>query len=94
MKITKQNYREMEITIASIKGGGAVDGAYEHLAKLAQAQPLQGTDPHVIEAARIFGVKEKDVTPDQRRQAKAYMLGRYYGMGSRKVTGMLKGGKS
>lgn len=38
-------------------------------------------DVHTGTAARVFGVKEADVTPDMRRKAKAINFGILYGMG-------------
>jgi DNA polymerase-1 len=47
-------------------------------------------DVHTGTAARVFGVKEKDVTPDMRRKAKAINFGILYGMG---VTALKEGMK-
>lgn len=41
----------------------------------------QGIDVHTGTAARVFGVKESDVTSDMRRKAKAINFGILYGMG-------------
>lgn len=41
----------------------------------------KGIDVHTGTAARVFGVKEDDVTPDMRRKAKAINFGILYGMG-------------
>lgn len=41
----------------------------------------RGEDFHRATAAFVFGVKPKDVTPDQRRQAKEVNFGILYGMG-------------
>lgn len=40
-----------------------------------------GEDVHAAVAAEVFGTKEKDVTPNQRRQAKVINFGVLYGMG-------------
>lgn len=45
-------------------------------------------DVHTGTAARVFGVKEEDVTPDMRRKAKAINFGILYGMG---VTSLKEG---
>lgn len=45
-------------------------------------------DVHTGTAARVFGVSEKDVTPDMRRKAKAINFGILYGMG---VTALKEG---
>lgn len=37
-------------------------------------------DPHAELAARVFGVAVEDVTPEQRRAAKAMTFGHIYGM--------------
>lgn len=55
------------------------------MAHLSQDQALldafaQGRDIHRATAAEVFGVKLDDVTPDQRRSAKAVNFGLIYGM--------------
>ncbi|MBL7086296.1 MAG: DNA polymerase I, partial [Candidatus Cloacimonetes bacterium] len=42
----------------------------------------KGGDVHAQTAALVFGVKENEVTPNQRRQAKVINFGIMYGMGS------------
>lgn len=56
------------------------------LAQLAQEPVLQkafaeGVDIHIQTACALFGVDEKGVTPDMRRQAKTVNFGVIYGMG-------------
>ncbi len=41
----------------------------------------EGKDIHSAVAMKVFGVKEKDVTPDMRRRAKVINFGILYGMG-------------
>lgn len=65
-----------------------------------RAAAILSNDPHLVEifennidvhtgtAARVFGVKEKDVTPEMRRKAKAINFGILYGMG---VTALKEG---
>jgi DNA polymerase-1 len=48
----------------------------------------KGIDVHTGTAARVFGVKEENVTPDMRRKAKAINFGILYGMG---VTALKEG---
>ncbi len=48
----------------------------------------KGIDVHTGTAARVFRVKEEDVTPDMRRKAKAINFGILYGMG---VTSLKEG---
>ncbi len=48
----------------------------------------KGIDVHTGTAARVFGVDEKDVTPEMRRKAKAINFGILYGMG---VTALKEG---
>ena len=48
----------------------------------------KGIDAHTGTAARVFGVSEKDVTPDMRRKAKTINFGILYGMG---VTALKEG---
>lgn len=48
----------------------------------------QGIDVHAGTAARVFGVKESEVTSDMRRKAKAINFGILYGMG---VTSLKEG---
>lgn len=56
----------------------------EHLVEIFE----KGIDVHTGTAARVFGVEEKDVTPDMRRKAKAINFGILYGMG---VTALKEG---
>ena len=44
-----------------------------------------GLDIHTATAAKIFGVDESEVTPDQRSQAKAINFGLIYGMGPQRL---------
>jgi DNA polymerase-1 len=65
-----------------------------------RAAAILSKDPHLVDifeknidvhtgtAARVFGVKEKDVTSDMRRKAKAINFGILYGMG---VTSLKEG---
>lgn len=67
-----------------------------------RAAAMLSADPHLVEifannidvhtgtAARVFNVKESDVTPDMRRKAKAINFGILYGMG---VTALKEGMK-
>ncbi len=67
-----------------------------------RAAAMLSNDPHLVEifannidvhtgtAARVFNVKEEDVTPDMRRKAKAINFGILYGMG---VTALKEGMK-
>ncbi len=67
-----------------------------------RAAAMLSGDPHLVEifannidvhtgtAARVFNVKEEDVTPDMRRKAKAINFGILYGMG---VTALKEGMK-
>lgn len=56
----------------------------EHLVEIFK----QGIDVHTGTAARVFKVKEADVTPEMRRKAKAINFGILYGMG---VTALKEG---
>jgi len=83
MEITKQNYAEMGVKLLG-------PNPYKQLARNLGLPPANEPDLYVVEASKIFGVPYSKVTLAQRRQAKAYNLGRHYGMGSRKITNKLK----
>ena len=73
------------------KGKSLLSADYSHVelraaAVLSKDEKLlavfkEGKDPHAAVASRVFGVSEKEVTPDMRRQAKVINFGILYGMG-------------
>ncbi|MCH8048612.1 hypothetical protein IIC44_00750 [Patescibacteria group bacterium] len=67
------DYSQVELRIAS------------HIAGEEKMQEIffQGRDIHQETAAKVFGVKNKDVTPQMRFRAKALNFGILYGMGAR-----------
>lgn len=69
-KLLSIDYSQMELRIAA------------HLSKDANLKRIfeQGLDIHSQTAAEIFKVKEKDVTPEQRRHAKTINFGILYGL--------------
>lgn len=72
------DYAQIDLRAAAILSGD------KHLVEIFE----KGIDVHTGTAARVFGVKEKDVTPDMRRKAKAINFGILYGMG---VTALKEG---
>jgi DNA polymerase-1 len=65
------DYSQIELRLAALLSGD------EKLADIFRA----GLDVHAAVAARVFGVKEEDVTKEQRRRAKVINFGILYGMG-------------
>lgn len=65
------DYSQIELRIAAFLSGD------EALAEVFR----QGRDVHASVAARVFHVKEEDVTPEMRRRAKVINFGILYGMG-------------
>jgi DNA polymerase-1 len=74
------DYSQIDLRAAAILSGD------KNLVEIFQSK----TDVHAATAARVFGVEEKDVTPDMRRKAKAINFGILYGMG---VTALKEGMK-
>lgn len=72
------DYAQIDLRAAAILSGD------ENLVEIFK----NGIDVHTGTAARVFGVKEKDVTSDMRRKAKAINFGILYGMG---VTALKEG---
>lgn len=72
-ELVSLDYSQVELRIAS------------HIAKEERMQEvfLQGRDIHRETAARVFGVKESNVTEEMRFRAKALNFGILYGMGVR-----------
>jgi len=69
MKLIAADYSQIELrVVACMAKDTAMIEAFE-----------QGEDIHSRTAAEIFNVKQKDVTPDQRRKAKAVNFGIVYG---------------
>lgn len=69
------DYSQIELRlVADISQDEAFIGAFKN-----------GADIHTFTAARVFGVKESEVTADQRRSAKAINFGILYGMGARSL---------
>ena len=67
------DYSSMELRAAAhISGDGAMADAFK-----------RGLDLHRITAARMSGKKTEDVTPEERRAAKAVNFGSAYGLGAR-----------
>jgi len=65
------DYSQIELRIAAIL---SEDVAMTEIFK-------RGEDVHAGVAARVFGVKQEEVTPDMRRKAKVINFGILYGMG-------------
>ena len=72
------DYAQIDLRAAAILSGD------KHLVEIFE----KGIDVHTGTAARVFGVQEKEVTPDMRRKAKAINFGILYGMG---VTALKEG---
>jgi DNA polymerase-1 len=72
------DYAQVDLRAAAILSGDV------HLVEIFE----NGIDVHTGTAARVFGVKEDDVTSDMRRKAKAINFGILYGMG---VTALKEG---
>lgn len=72
------DYAQIDLRAAAILSGD------ENLVEIFK----KGVDVHTGTAARVFGVKEEDVTSDMRRKAKAINFGILYGMG---VTALKEG---
>jgi DNA polymerase-1 len=72
------DYAQIDLRAAAILSGD------KHLVEIFE----NNIDVHTGTAARVFGVAEKDVTPDMRRKAKAINFGILYGMG---VTALKEG---
>ncbi len=72
------DYAQIDLRAAAILSGD------ENLVEIFK----KGIDVHTGTAARVFGVKEEDVTSDMRRKAKAINFGILYGMG---VTALKEG---
>ena len=72
------DYAQIDLRAAAILSGD------KHLVEIFE----NNIDVHTGTAARVFGVKEDDVTPDMRRKAKAINFGILYGMG---VTALKEG---
>jgi len=72
------DYAQIDLRAAAILSGD------KHLVEIFE----NNIDVHTGTAARVFGVKEEDVTPDMRRKAKAINFGILYGMG---VTALKEG---
>lgn len=72
------DYAQIDLRAAAILSGD------EHLVEIFKNK----IDVHTGTAARVFGVKEEDVTSDMRRKAKAINFGILYGMG---VTALKEG---
>jgi DNA polymerase-1 len=72
------DYAQIDLRAAAILSGD------QHLVEIFK----NGIDVHTGTAARVFGVKEQDVTTDMRRKAKAINFGILYGMG---VTALKEG---
>jgi DNA polymerase-1 len=72
------DYAQIDLRAAAILSGD------ENLVEIFK----KGIDVHTGTAARVFGVDEKDVTPEMRRKAKAINFGILYGMG---VTALKEG---
>lgn len=72
------DYAQIDLRAAAILSGD------KHLVEIFE----KGIDVHTGTAARVFGVKEDEVTPDMRRKAKAINFGILYGMG---VTALKEG---
>lgn len=72
------DYAQIDLRAAAILSGD------KHLVEIFE----NGIDVHTGTAARVFGVKEEDVTSDMRRKAKAINFGILYGMG---VTALKEG---
>jgi DNA polymerase-1 len=72
------DYAQIDLRAAAILSGD------RHLVEIFE----NNIDVHTGTAARVFGVAEKDVTPDMRRKAKAINFGILYGMG---VTALKEG---
>lgn len=69
-KILAADYSQIELRImAHLSGDAGLVSAF-----------LEGADVHRATAAEVFGVAQQDVTPDQRRSAKAINFGLIYGM--------------
>lgn len=65
------DYAQIDLRAAAILSGD------ENLVEIFK----NNIDVHTGTAARVFGVKEEDVTPEMRRKAKAINFGILYGMG-------------
>ncbi|HUW56606.1 MAG TPA: DNA polymerase I [Planctomycetota bacterium] len=64
------DYSQVELRIlAHFTGDPALVGAFKH-----------GQDIHAFVASQIYGIKQKDVTPQMRRQAKTVNFGIMYGL--------------
>jgi DNA polymerase-1 len=74
------DYAQIDLRAAAILSGD------ENLVEIFK----NNIDVHTGTAARVFGVKEEDVTPEMRRKAKAINFGILYGMG---VTALKEGMK-
>ena len=72
-ELVSLDYSQVELRIASCLAGE------ERMQEIF----LAGRDIHKETAAMVFGVKEKDVTPQMRFRAKALNFGILYGMGAR-----------
>jgi DNA polymerase-1 len=70
-KLVAFDYSQIELRIAAMLSGDK---------KLVEIFRM-GKDVHTAVAVEVFGVKEKDVTGDMRRQAKVINFGILYGMG-------------
>lgn len=65
------DYSQIELRVLALLSGD------EELERIFKA----GEDVHAAVAAKVFGVEQKDVTKDMRRQAKVINFGIIYGMG-------------
>lgn len=72
------DYAQIDLRVAAILSGD------KNLVEIFE----KNIDVHTGTAARVFGVSEKDVTPEMRRKAKAINFGILYGMG---VTALKEG---
>jgi DNA polymerase I len=73
--IVSADYSQVELRIlAHIAGEGNLMDAFN-----------EGVDVHTATAAKVFGIKEEEVDPNMRSQAKAINFGIIYGMGPKRL---------
>ena len=99
--VREQEGREIrKLFVSSFDGGKIVGADYSQielrlLAHFSDCRPLidsfiAGKDIHRITASQVFGVDEKDVTPEMRRSAKAVNFGIIYGISDYGLSEQLK----
>jgi DNA polymerase-1 len=78
-RLLSADYSQIELRVlAHVSGDPGLRAAF-----------ADGADVHARTAAQVFGIPQSEVTPEQRRQAKAINFGLIYGMGPFRLAGEL-----